>query len=403
MDNQIKNLRTQFVKIIDSSSDGTKFLVIAFFIIFIIIVLIISYMFSILRLKDSQCDKLQIIYDNGKYNTIAFSSLNGALKNEAKQSKNPSNYFDNESHSLLKNYYIKTAYNCCCGDGYKNNFVNICALEHCIKLGARCLDFEIYSYYSEPIVAASTANHYSIKETFNFLQMKNVFEKLNSIAFNSEYFGNDPLFLNFRIMSSNKIIYDKLAKYIEEYLNPNNIYLLDETKYNYKLTNNHDLLLSNMISSNELNKKFIIMVDTLQKNILNRSDLSKYVNLTSDKGLKIIRYENILAAGENNPMLIDDSKRNLLMVLPNIDNKKINYDPLICFGNGCQFVGMKFQNMDNNLISYMKHFKEKGGFSFILKPSNLRKDKLLDEPEETGTDMPGSNLPQLGTLPSYVE
>lgn len=396
MNNQIKNIKSQFENIIYNSSDGTKFLVIAFFIIFIVIVLIISYMFSILRLKDSQCDKLQIIYQNGKYNTIAFSSLNGALKNEAKQSKNPSNYFDNESHSLIKNYYIKTAYNCCCGDGYKNNFVNICALEHCIKLGARCLDFEIYSYYSEPIVAASTANHYSIKETFNFIQMKDVFEKLNSIAFNSEYFGNDPLFLNFRIMSSNKIIYNKLAKYIEEYLNPNNNYLLDNTKYNYKLTNNYDYLLSNMISSNDINKKFIIMVDTLQKDILNSSDLSKYVNLSSDRGLKIIRYENILAAGENNAMLIDDSKRNLLMVLPNIDNKKINYDPLICFGNGCQFIGMKFQNMDNNLISYMKHFKEKGGFSFILKPSNLRKDKLLEEPEQTGTGMAASDVARLG-------
>ena len=34
-------------------------------------------------------------------------------------------------------------------DGYKNNFVDLCALDTCIKFGARCLDFEIYSYNGE--------------------------------------------------------------------------------------------------------------------------------------------------------------------------------------------------------------------------------------------------------------
>ena len=35
----------------------------------------------------------------------------------------------------------------------KNDFVNICALKNCIKQGARCLDFEVYSCTTMPAIA----------------------------------------------------------------------------------------------------------------------------------------------------------------------------------------------------------------------------------------------------------
>ena len=50
-----------------------------------------------------------------------------------------------EPFRRLGDYFIKTAYNCCCAGNYKNDFVNICALKNCILQGARGLDFEIYS------------------------------------------------------------------------------------------------------------------------------------------------------------------------------------------------------------------------------------------------------------------
>ena len=45
----------------------------------------------------------------------------------------------------LGDFFIKTAYNCCSAGDYKNSFVSVCALKNCIRQGARCLDFEIYS------------------------------------------------------------------------------------------------------------------------------------------------------------------------------------------------------------------------------------------------------------------
>lgn len=376
----IKKYSAPLINFFDPSDKVNKYIIISFFIILLIITLSMSYMYSILRLKDTQCDKLDLIYSDGKYATI-----NGIERGKEETSSH--NFFDNQQKCLLKNYFIKTAYNCCCGNGYKNDFVNICALRHCIKMGARCLDFEIYSYYSEPIVAASSVNHHSIKETYNFLKLSDVFKTINNEAFTKGGYQKDPLFLHFRILSSNKIIYDKIAEDIEKYLNTSGDRLLDINKYNYlrgavedqnaNANDNTEILIRKHIGSNEFKSKIIIMVNTIEKQMLKTSNLAKYVHIESgSKYMKLIRYEQLIAAGENSPLLIDDSKKAFLMVLPDINSNINNIDAARCFSNGCQFVGMKYQNLDNNLVNYLKHFTEKGGFSFILKPYNLRRDEI---------------------------
>ena len=87
----------------------------------------------------------------------------------------------------------------------------MCALEKCVFAGARFLDFEIYSLNNEPIIAASTANNNSIKETYNYLEMGKILEYISNNAFfyESTNAADDPLILHFRFMSTNKIIYDK--------------------------------------------------------------------------------------------------------------------------------------------------------------------------------------------------
>jgi hypothetical protein len=364
-------------------SSSVFYIIIALMIVAFIIFLVISWIFYTLNKKDAACKKLDAIYlDNSKHKTNSFLTNMGNVKSNAMQDGSPKNFFDNPDVSLVKNYYIKTAYNACCGDGYKNNFVNICALEKCIQLGARCLDFEIYSYNGEPIVAASTANNNSIKETYNYIKLVDVLNLLNSKCFDETYnsCSNDPMFLHFRIMSENKVIYDKFGEYIKEYLVSDRDNILDIKKYNYRKSN-QDALLQSHIASGELNKKFVIMVHTLHVPTLDTSKLAKYVHIRSgSSAMRFMRYENLVASGKNNPLMIDESHRSLAIVLPNIDNTLDNYDPLLPFNNGCQFVGMKFQNIDNNLIGYYKMFKENGGFSFVLKPNDLRKDIIQKEP-----------------------
>jgi|TARA_Y100000389_G_scaffold175175_1_gene185737 hypothetical protein len=351
-------------------------LIVAFFIF-----LVISWVFHTLSKKDAACKKLNTIYlDNSKHKTNSFFTNHGDTK--TKQYSSPQNFFDNPNKSLIKNYYIKTAYNACCGDGYKNNFVNICALEKCIQVGARCLDFEIYSYNGEPIVAASTANNNSIKETYNYIKLTELFDILSNRSFDETYTdcAYDPMFLHFRIMSENKVIYDKFGDYIEKHLKNNKDNLVDINKYNYKFTD-HNVFLQEHLGKKHFSQRFIIMVHTLHVPILDNSKLAKYVHIRSgSNALKLLRYEQVVAAGRNNPMMIDDSHRNLIIVLPNLDNSLENFDPLLPLNNGCQFVGMKFQNIDNNLVGYFKMFTDKGKHSFVLKPNDLRKDIIPAEP-----------------------
>jgi len=381
------------------SLDGDKshiYFILSLLIVTFFIFLVISWVFHTLSKKDAACKKLNTIYsDNNKHKTSSFFTLHGDTK--TKQASSPKNFFDNPNKSLMKNYYIKTAYNACCGDGYKNNFVNICALEKCIQVGARCLDFEIYSYNGEPIVASSTANNNSIKETYNYIKLTKLFDILSNKSFDETYTScaNDPMFLHFRIMSENKVIYDKFGEYIEKHLINNKDNFVDKNKYNYRNTDQETFLQAH-IGDKHFNKRFIIMVHTLHVPILDNSKLANYVHIRSgSNALRFYRYEQIVAAGRNNPMMIDDSHRNLIMVLPNINNSLQNYDPLLPFNNGCQFVAMKFQNIDNNLVGYYKMFTENGGHSFVLKPNDLRKDII--QPEPIPEDAP-LNTQQLYTL-----
>jgi hypothetical protein len=377
-----------------NNNDSVFYFMLSLIIVVFIIFLVISWIVYTLKKYDSSCTKLNKIYlDNSKHKTSSFSSMLGdsfTVKDAVSQDRNSTNYFDHSYNSLIRNYYIKTAYNACCGDGYKNNFVTKCALKKCIELGARCLDFEIYSYNNEPIVAASTANNNSIKETYNYIKLSDVFEILNEQCFDLEFTdcAYDPMFLHFRIMSENSIIYDKIGEYIKNNLINNTDNILDDKKYNYYKSNPQNFLRAN-INNGDFNKKFIIMVNTLYPTTLRDSKLKNYVHLlsgTSSSGLKMYRYDQLVAAGRENPLIIDESKSSLIIALPNLNNSLENHDPLLALGNGCQFVAMKFQNLDNNLLGYYKMFADSGGndggngFSFILKPKELREDILPPDP-----------------------
>ena len=112
----------------------------------------------------------------------------------------------------LRDFYIKSAYNCCCSGSFKNDYVNVCALENALKNGARFLDFEIYSKNDMPIISASSNKDYSFKETYNDLAFKVAMEKIKDIAFSSICPNpEDPILLHFRIKSENGSICDVMA------------------------------------------------------------------------------------------------------------------------------------------------------------------------------------------------
>lgn len=267
------------------------------------------------------------------------------------------------SHSI-KDYYIQTAYNCCSGGNYSNDYVNTCVLKNILKQGVRCLDFEIYSINDEPVVATSTSDKYNIKQTFNSIPFSEIMEILSNYAFSgaSTPCPSDPLFIHLRIKSDNKQMYDNFAKLFEKY---NDLFLGKKYSYSYYGKNLGDVPLTQVMG------KIVVIVDNSNPSFIESEDFYEYVNLTSNsKYMKLLRYYDVKFETNNNE-LIDNNKTGMTIVVPdnisNPENSKLN----ILTDNGCQFIAVRYQLYDTNCKETINFFNSYG-HSFVLKPAELR-------------------------------
>jgi len=110
----------------------------------------------------------------------------------------------------LNECYVMTAYNCC---SVKEDWVDLCALSHCIKLGCRCLDFEIFEHNNKPVVGTTSMKNGIRRDSYNYIKLSKVISKIMKEAFSSDYttLHEDPLIVNLRIKVTTKEFYDKVA------------------------------------------------------------------------------------------------------------------------------------------------------------------------------------------------
>ena len=271
---------------------------------------------------------------------------------------NPTNQY------LLRDYYIKTAYNCCASGKNKNDFVNVCALKNCIKQGVRALDFEIYSVSNKPVIAVSSVTSYNIKESYNMVPFDDAMNVVENYAFAGSNCPNpnDPLILIFRIKSDNKTIYDLMAKSIYNRLENR---LLGK-KYSYE-SNGYNL---GSIKLSKLMNKVIIIVDKANPLFIDTL-LNEYVNMASNTPfMRTLRFNDIKYTPDAEE-LTNFNKQNMTLALPNISANVENYSPALVQAYGCQFIGMSFQNFDDKMEFYALLF-DQAGSAFILKPERLR-------------------------------
>jgi len=298
----------------------------------------------------------------------------------------------------LRDFVVKTAYNCCATGGFSHDYVGLCALENCIDKRARCLDFEIYNFNNKPIIAVSTINRHNIKETYNALDFGLVMEKINDSAFlpiDGEP-NNDPLFLHFRIKTKNKAVLDEMASSI--FNNFSDRLLSSQYSYEYNNQSIGDVKMSILAN------KIIIMVSKINddntcsfdgglfSNVslipLEESKLYEYVNIiTGSNNMNVYRNSNA-KVGVDRLAEMEHNKKKLGMVLPDCTNNPSNYDwvpfafkddedgtgDYTQLSYGFQFIGLSFQSSpirDGHLDSYHKFFNDNGS-SFILKPEMLR-------------------------------
>ena len=246
----------------------------------LIIFMVIMWIWSKLTLEARNCSNLNTLY---KQKPIGFKSI------FAMGSPN--------SCYCLNDYYIKTAYNCCATGQYKNDFVSLCALKDCIRQGVRCLDFEIYSVDNEPVISVSDVNNFRVKGSYNTISFTDALETVSKHAFGGHALcpnPEDPLIIYLRIMSNNKIIYNKMAKTIYNTLERR--VLGKKYSYEYRAENGHHLNLGKipikaLMTGTIASAKVIFIVDKTA-NWLEKTALDEYINMTSGRGkfMRTMRY-----------------------------------------------------------------------------------------------------------------
>jgi hypothetical protein len=317
-----------------------------FIIIALIVIFLIIYIVYLTRLNNSECNTM--------------TSLYGTLDNKL-TSVNPN---DPDCSGNFYDYYVKTAYNCCSGGSYRNDFVNICNLKNVLKQGARCLDFQIFSVDDQPVVSTSTSNDVYVKETFNYVKFADVMKTLSDYAFSSSTAPNpnDPLIIHLRFQSNNQKMYSNIAALFQSYES-----LMLGNDYSYE---NNNLNLGK-VPLLKFMGKIMIIVDRSNTSFMENPNLLEFINLTSNSVfMRAYNYYDV----KNNPdinELTNFNRTGLTIVFPDNGTNPANPSGYYTRDCGCQMTAMRFQYVDNFLEENTAFF-DKCGYAFCLKPAHLR-------------------------------
>ena len=346
---------TDFLSKIKDLDDTFKSYAIFAFIL-IILIIFIWYLISLTKLERKEAN-----YMNGLY-----PSVDGNIRSITSSDPNCGHKF--------YDYYIKTAYNCCSGGSYKNDFVTIDALKAVLKQGVRGLDFEVYSINDQPVIATSTTDNYFVKETFNSIPFNTVIDTIRNYAFSSGTSPNpnDPVIVHIRFKSANQNMFQNLSKIFKA----NNDLMLG-MNYSYEAEGKN---LGN-VPLLELKNKIVLIVDRSDTAFLDCQDLLEYVNMTSNSMfMREYTYYNV----KNNPdinELIEYNKQGMTFVTPDKGANPANPSGIVCRANGCQMVAMRYQLADN-MLAENNVFFDGCGYAFCLKPKELRYEPVT-VPEPT--------------------
>ena len=321
----------------------TVFLIVIVSIIIVIISVIYYLYYKSLRSKN--CESMNSIYGN----------LNGKIRSI--DSGEIFNY-------TFKDYYIKSAYNCCSAGNYKNDYVDLCSLKDLLKQGVRGLDFEIYSINDVPVIATSTSDSYYVKETFNSVPFSDAMDVIHNYAFATASAPNssDPIIVHLRIKSANQTMFKNFAKILEKH---NNILLgkdYDSENYGENFGN---------IELRKLLKKVVIIVDRTNTAFLECPEFYKFVNMTSNSMfMRALHYYDIKYTPDMNE-LIEYNKQNMTIGMPDKGTDPDNPSSIVMREMGVQMLAMRYSKIDTNIEENDALFND-NGYAFVLKPEKLR-------------------------------
>jgi hypothetical protein len=307
---------------------------------------------------------------------------------------------DPSSQYLLRDYYIKTAYNCCSTGNFSNDYVNVCALQHAIRMGCRCLDFEVYGKNGQPIISTSLSDDKCIKETYNSVSFDEAMGAVASSAFSPSSNvcpnPNDPLLLLFRIKTNDVNVLNSMADTIKSKLN-------DRLIPDY----NHEFGGANICAEpvNKFAGKVVIILENIPLLYQPGAErMYEITNLTSKTFLRILTVFDVLN-GPDITELTSFNKQYMTIVLPVPSMSAENYDPMAPSLAGCQCMAQSFQlTRDGNLAVYNDWF-ESGPMksAFMLKSKGLMfVPQTIDTPKPQDTKLSFASRPLQSNMYSFT-
>jgi len=327
----------------------------------ILIVVTILYAIYYNLLESRECSALEDMYPTLNPNIRSID-----LTDEDFADPDPD---EKEVYYGLRDYYIKTAFNCCSGGSYKNDYVSTCALKSVLRQGVRGLDFEVYSIDDQPVVATSTSDEYGYKETFNHVTFSNVMSVLRNYAFSDANAPNpkDPIIMHLRIKSTNQKMYENFAKLFQE----NEDLLLGSEFANECLQDDGTHGNLGAAPLEPLMGKISIIVDHSNTAYLDCESFCEFINMTSNSAfMQILRYHDIKYAPDMDA-LIKYNKPFMTIGIPDTGVAPPNSNCVVLMETGCQMIAMRYQLFDTNLEQNELMF-DMYGFAFMLKPEPLR-------------------------------
>jgi len=377
------NLKLQLKSVISQTNNTTLVHIIGTTLVLFIAGCIAYYVYYKMTLLPKSCRRL-----NGKKT----AALNSSWITTA--SSDPSSQY------LLRDYYIKTAYNCCSTGNFSNDYVNVCALQHAIRMGCRCLDFEVYGQNGQPIISTSLSDDKCIKETYNSVSFDEAMSAIASSAFSPSSNvcpnPNDPLLLLFRIKTNDVDVLNSMADTIKLKLND---YLIPEY--------NHEFGGKNICAEPVINFKNKIVIIVENNPLLYQPGAERMyeiTNLTSKTFLRILTVFNVLN-GPDITELTSFNKQYMTIVVPDPSMSAENYDPMAPSLAGCQCMAQSFQmTRDGNLAVYNDWF-ESGPMrsAFLLKPKDLMfVPQTIDAPKPQDPKLSFASRPLQSNMYSFT-
>ena len=343
MDSQDKAINNAIKSVTEMKESTAIFYLVTITLMIILIAFLYYFYYSFLRSKE--CSTMNSIYGD----------LNGKIRS-----------IDNSEqfNYTFKDYYIKTAYNCCSGGNYRNDYVDTCILKALLKQGVRGLDFEIFSIEDKPVVATSTSDSYYIKETFNYVDFGDVMKIIRDYAFSTATAPNalDPIIIHLRIKSNNQEMYKNFAKLLEGFDSLLMSKDYDSEYYGQNFGN---------VEIQKLMGKIVIIVDRSNTSFLECPEFYKFINMTSNSVfMRSLHYYDIKYTPDLNE-LINFNKQNMTIGMPDKGANPENPSSVVMRETGCQLLGMRYQYIDVN-IEENDIFFDENGYAFVLKPEPLR-------------------------------